>query len=123
VVSLHSDEVSPTLPSYFFRINFNTLFPSASKYYGYSFVRQNVQSPAIFVLHIEIFPLVLPEESSFESSQQALSLQLRIQLLYAQCPGSVRYDFVNIVTDLIKALLDNSSVNTFQRATIEAMSQ
>jgi hypothetical protein len=28
-----------------------------------------------------------------------------------------------IVTDLIKALLGNSSVNTFQRATIQAMSQ
>jgi hypothetical protein len=29
----------------------------------------------------------------------------------------------NTGTDLIKALLDNSSVNTFLRATIEAMSQ
>jgi hypothetical protein len=32
-------------------------------------------------------------------------------------------EFHNIVTDLIKALPGNSSVNTFQRATIEAMSQ
>jgi hypothetical protein len=29
----------------------------------------------------------------------------------------------NIITDLIKALLGNSSVNTFQHAAIEVMSQ
>jgi hypothetical protein len=36
-------------------------------------------------------------------------------------PTQIRED--NIVTDLLKALLGNGSVNTFQRATMETVSQ
>jgi hypothetical protein len=38
-------------------------------------------------------------------------------------PVSILDIAINIVTDLIKALLGNISVNTFERETIEAMSQ
>jgi hypothetical protein len=38
-------------------------------------------------------------------------------------PVSIPVIAINIVTDLIKALLGNISVNIFQRATLEAMSQ
>lgn len=70
-----------TLPSYLFDINFSTIFSSAPENSGYPLFRQNVQSPTVVVLPIEIFPLVLPEEGHIESSQKAISLQFRFQLL------------------------------------------